>query len=636
MPVKSRTLEPGSRWARVPTGNRGRARPLPISVEVEAVPGDGNASICYGPMIPSRNEVLPAAGTMKSLTPHPDDGARAAEEDVDVFATPTGPASTRNLAWAQGVTDRLSRCTELHLHAPQNLTEDSPSSAGSPDLERGQAQPLAVLNLKDKTISLGELWWRARDGQPSDPCSGCPIGGDWRLCDFHPEHGRMCPVVRTIATREPLELILYVPTPHGRVSPRTVTIHPVVGTDGQVAKVVVTEHDYATGAVTSGSATDQAEGVLDVLVGGIAHDFNNLLVGILGFASLAEEQLGKDHPVAECLAGIRQSGEQAARLTHELLCYARGASQTVESVSLNRIVKACLQVLRSSLPATVRVQVDLDPELWTVEGDPALMEQVVMNLCHNAADALGSSGGDLCVTTRNLEIAGSPNDQDGTGARLRRGHYARITVSDTGGGIEAGTAGRMFEPYVSTRRNGRGLGLAAVAGIVRSHRGAIQVQSQAEIGTLFDVLLPASDKRVSTPLEERPTPPVGHETVLILDDEPMVRRVLRRSLETLGYRCIEATNAAEAIELFGIHRKEIDLVVLDLVMPDMNGEAVFDELRRLDPNVRCMVSSGYSQSVTLKKSTCKRLAGFLQKPYTVQTLGVKIRDALKRNANAEA
>ena len=620
----------------MPTENRGTAKPLPVSVQDDAFRGDREAPICYRSTMPSRSEVLPATETMKSLTPQLDDGAGAADGDMDVSATPIGPASTRNLAWTQGATDRLSRCTELHLLGPRNLTEQVPSSAGSPDPEADQAQPLAVLNLKDKTISLGESWWGARDGQPDDPCSGCPIGGDWRLCDFHPERGRMCPVVRAVTTQKPLELILYVPTPNGRVSPRTVTIRPVVDADGDVAKVVVTEHDYATGAVTSGSETDQTDGVLDVLVGGIAHDFNNLLVGILGFASLAEEQLGEDHPVAECLAGIRQSGEQAARLTHELLCYARGASQTVESVCLNRIVKACLQVLRSSLPATVRVQVDLDPELWTVEGDPALMEQVVMNLCHNAADALGSGGGDLCVTTRNLEIAGSPNDQDGTGARLRRGRYARITVSDTGGGIEVGTAGRMFEPYVSTRRNGRGLGLAAVAGIVRSHQGAIQVQSQAQIGTLFDVLLPASDKRVSTPLEERPTPPVGHETVLILDDEPMVRRVLRRSLETLGYRCIEATTAAEAIELFGVHRQEIDLVVIDLVMPDMNGEAVFDELRRLDPNVRCMVSSGYSQSVTLKKSTCKRLAGFLQKPYTVQTLGVKIRDALKRNATAEA
>ena len=573
---------------------------------------------------------------MKPTTSNPSNGTSAPSGDKNVSTTPTDSASTSNLVWVHGATDRLSRCTELHLLRPQNLTEDCLSSADSLDPDERQAQPLAVLNLTDKTISLGGSWWGARHGHLGALSSGCPIGGDWRLCDFHPERGRMCPVVRAIATQKPLELILYVPTPSGRVSPRAVTIHPVVDADGNVAKVVVTEHDYATGAVTSGSAADQTQDVLDVLVGGIAHDFNNLLVGILGFASLAEEQLGKDHPVAECLAGIRQSGEQAARLTHELLCYARGASQTVESVSLNRIVKACLQVLRSSIHDNVRVQVDLDPELWTVEGDPALMEQVVMNLCRNAADALGSNGGDLCVTTRNLEITGSPNEQDGSQARLRGGRYVRITVSDTGDGIEAGTAGRMFEPYVSTRRHGRGLGLAAVAGIVRSHQGAIQVQSQAEIGTLFDVLLPASDRRADTTPDQRQAPLVGHETILILDDEPVVRRVLRRSLEMLGYRCIEAKNAGEAIELFGIHGREIDLVVIDLVMPDMNGEAVFDELRRLDPNVRCMVSSGYSQSVTLKKSTCKRLAGFLQKPYTLQTLGVKIRNALERHATPES
>ncbi len=357
-------------------------------------------------------------------------------------------------------------------------------------------------------------------------------------------------------------------------------------------------------------AESQALSTIGMLAGGIAHEYNNLLAGIQGAVEMLSMLVGQDPQVRAYLDVVHRMQARAAELTHQLLAYARQGKYAPESVSLRQIVEETLPALRASLPACVEISVSCEDALPPVHADVAQMKQVVMGLCMNAAEAM-NDGGKLSVAVL---------------ARPGAGRIA-LEVSDTGGGMDDRVMDRIFEPFYTTKGAGRGMGLAAIRGIVENHGGEIRVDSRRGAGTTFTVLLPESP----VPREERrpaSAPRPGAGSVLLADDEPDVRTVVRAMLESLGYSVIEARDGREAVELFRERHEEIDLVLLDLVMPRLTGEAALAEMRRIAPAVRAILASGYDESGRICDIVEGGFGGFLQKPFRRQDLGEKVSKVL--------
>ena len=370
---------------------------------------------------------------------------------------------------------------------------------------------------------------------------------------------------------------------------------------------------------------------LGVLAGGIAHDFNNLLAAILGNADLALLQLPADEPAQACIEEIKTVARHAGHLTRQMLAYSGKGQLLVKPVSLNEQIDGMTHLLQASVTKKAAVHLDLARELPLVEADPAQIQQVVMNLLTNASDALGDGPGTIGIRTGVLEADRARLSSGYPAEGLIEGRYVFVEVSDTGFGMDANTKARMFEPFFTTKFTGRGLGLAAVLGIVRGHGGTILVESTPGKGTTFTVLFPCSE----VPLEETPpaAPPAGPQsgtgTVLIVDDERPVREVARRILEHAGFAARTAAAAVEGIEHFRAHADEIDAVLLDMTMPELSGEEVFRELRRIRPGVRVVLTSGYTEQDALCRFNETGLAGFISKPFDADTLIAKMQDAIR-------
>ena len=356
---------------------------------------------------------------------------------------------------------------------------------------------------------------------------------------------------------------------------------------------------------------------LGVLAGGIAHDFNNLLTAILGHASLVGSELGPESRSAEDVRRIVEAGRRAADLTNQLLAYAGRAKFAIELVDANALVKSMSQLLQVSIPKKVEVVYQLHPGLPAVEADPVQLQQVVMNLITNAAEAMRGQAGTITLRTDLVE------DDEGS--------HVRLSVADTGEGMDQDTVARIFEPFFTTKFTGRGLGLAAVQGIVHGHGGSLVVDSSIGKGTTFTVLLPAaSGKAVEvTPQAPPSVENLGSGTVLVVDDEEGVRRIAQRVLELAGYQVLVASDGAEAIEIFKQSSSEIDLVILDLTMPVIGGEQALVAMRAINPEVRVVLSSGYSaQDLSARGEAPEEF--FLQKPYRCGELMDVVREAMAR------
>ena len=370
---------------------------------------------------------------------------------------------------------------------------------------------------------------------------------------------------------------------------------------------------------------------IGLLAGGIAHDFNNLLVGIVGNASLAEDLLPNGSPAAEFLKGIVTSGEHAAHLTRQMLAYAGKGQFLIESVNLSAVVRETISLIQSTISGKIRVHLQLDENLPSVESDPSQIQQVFMNLVLNAAEAVGDRAGVVAVTTGMVTVDAAYARNAMAGWSLQPGPHVFLEVRDTGCGMDAGTKAKIFDPFFTTKFQGRGLGLAAVAGIVRAHKGAIGVATAPGAGTTFRILLPvaAAGVAASAPPARREDEPHGQGTILVVDDEPMVCDLARRALERRGYHVLVASSGAEAIDLVRSHGDRIRLAILDQAMPGMSGEDTLPEMRKLQPDLNVVVSSGYSETQALRVFRGVRLSGFLQKPYTVQDLNRRVAAALK-------
>lgn len=365
---------------------------------------------------------------------------------------------------------------------------------------------------------------------------------------------------------------------------------------------------------------------LGVLAGGVAHDFNNLLTGILGNASLAVESLSAHHAARGFLRDVMDASERAAHLTRQLLAYAGKGRFVVEPVDLSSLVRDIASLIRTSIPNNVQLRLELDRDLPCILADPGQVQQIVMNLVINGAEAIRNGDQGTVLVTTGMQtvdehyLLNSLVDAND----LTVGQYVSLDVHDNGCGMDESTIGRIFDPFFSTKFTGRGLGLAAVQGIVRGHKGALNVYSTPGKGTTFKVLFPPTEDMAVPKKTAFSAAAATHELVLVIDDDEIVRRTAKSMLERLGYTVVLAENGQEGVDLFQVLSEKIAAVLLDMTMPVLNGEEAFGRLKRIKPDVRVILSSGYNEVEAVRSFTGKGLAGFIQKPYSAMALGEKL------------
>ncbi len=379
---------------------------------------------------------------------------------------------------------------------------------------------------------------------------------------------------------------------------------------------------------------------IGALAGGVAHDFNNLLTGVLGFADLALKQVAlidADGPQSLLAARLRRhlddvkdAGRRGAALTSQLLAFSRQQQLKRHPISINATISNVLQLLRRIIEERISVEFLPGDEAGTVFADVGQIEQILTNLATNARDAM-PKGGRLLIETESVTLG------EAYVARhpyARPGSYVRVSVSDEGTGMSEKIWKRVFEPFFTTKESGKGtgLGLSTVYGIVKQHDGTVEVYSEVGRGTTFQIYLPLGQRPADSPEEERPRRHAGGtETVLLGEDEPSLRRMAKDLLESMGYRVFVAPDGREAVKLYDERRHEIDLIILDVVMPKMGGPESYREMRLLFDDVAPVIfMTGYSPEMVREEieAELQAGAGFLQKPYEAETLGLKMRELL--------
>lgn len=365
---------------------------------------------------------------------------------------------------------------------------------------------------------------------------------------------------------------------------------------------------------------------LGILAGGIAHDFNNLLGAVLGNASLARMDLSPDSPLQTCLEQIEQAALRAAELCKQMLAYSGRGHFVVQQLDLNALIEDTTRLLHVSISKRAVLQFHLTPSLPAILGDATQLRQVVMNLVINASEALGDTSGVISITTGVTHA--DPAYLAGTffAPSLPEGDYVFLEIADTGVGMTQEVLGRIFDPFFTTKFTGRGLGLAAVLGIVRGHRGALTATSERGRGTTFRILLPCASGPVDTPIPSGRSEPAwrGSGLALVADDEESVRATVSRMLEMIGFTTRLAEDGQIAVDAFRAAPESFQLVVLDLTMPHMDGEEAFRQIRGIRADTRVMLMSGFNEQQAIERFAGKGLAGFLQKPFTVHALREKL------------
>lgn len=361
---------------------------------------------------------------------------------------------------------------------------------------------------------------------------------------------------------------------------------------------------------------------LGVLAGAIAHDFNNLLHVIMLNADLARHNLNPDSKSATSIERLMLTVDRAAELCSELLAYSGRGQFTIEPFELEQLVSEMRSLLEISTPKGVEITCSSDDTHPVVEGDVTQIRQVVMNLITNAGEAIGNSPGSINVSVGTRECDADCLGQTGFVEEIRPGTYACITVEDTGQGMDAATTHRIFDPFFSTKETGHGLGLSAVLGIIRGHDGAISVRSERDAGTVVTILLPLSSNQETTPqtTEAAHTTEPTRGLILFADDETEIRHLARTVLEDSGYSLIEASDGQQAVDRFTKYHDQLQLVILDLMMPNKTGLEAYFEITELDPSVPVVFSSGFNENEALQQLPPKTRSGFLKKPYLADDL----------------
>lgn len=367
------------------------------------------------------------------------------------------------------------------------------------------------------------------------------------------------------------------------------------------------------------------------LAGGVAHDFNNLITAMLGYATLILQQLPQNSQIRDKVEQITGAAKRAASLTRQLLAFSRKQMLDVRPLNLNTSIREFEPILRRLIGEDISLVVHLEPSLRHVLADPGQMEQILMNLAANARDSM-PEGGTLTIGTQNVELDPSLLEDK---RDLSPGSYVSLSVSDTGAGMDAHTLAHIFEPFFTTKAKGTGtgLGMATVYGVVKQHRGHISVWSELDYGTTFTVHFPVVDEPTEKIFADATARrhARGTATVLVVEDEEIVRNLACEALETLGYSTLNAADPEEAIRICKRHNGVIDLVLSDVVLPQMDGKSLFAVLSRIRPQMKVLYVSGYTESFIVRHGVLDRDVHFLQKPFTVDKLAAKVNEVLKSN-----
>jgi nitrogen-specific signal transduction histidine kinase/CheY-like chemotaxis protein len=365
---------------------------------------------------------------------------------------------------------------------------------------------------------------------------------------------------------------------------------------------------------------------LGVLAGGIAHDFNNILMVIRGYSSILLKGLSDEKHRHQVLQ-IDQAAERAAELTHQMLAFSRQQVLKPELTDVNAVVVDALVLLERVLGEDITLECDLDAALGTVLVDRGQLSQVILNTAGNARDAM-DDGGTLTISTSNVEFAEDPTRPD-----LPPGEHILLRVADSGIGMDEETQARVFEPFFTTKDQGTGLGLATVYGIVKQSGGHVSVSSEPGRGTTLEAYFPRVDASVtSSDLATGPHGLEGDETILVVEDTDTVRALVAESVASCGYAVLQASNGAEAIEVAARHAGSIDLLLTDVVMPEMNGRELAERLVADYPGLKVLFTSGYPADAVLRRGIATAEAAFIEKPYPMDQLALKIREVLGARA----
>jgi CheY-like chemotaxis protein len=368
---------------------------------------------------------------------------------------------------------------------------------------------------------------------------------------------------------------------------------------------------------------------IGTLAGGIAHDFNNVLMGIQGHTSLMLLHIDSDHPHFGHITGVEDMVHRGAELTRQLLGFARGGKYEVKVTDLNELVEKSSEMFgRTRKEITVGKK--YQQGIWPVEVDRTQIEQVLLNLYVNDWQAM-PHGGDLHVETSNVALGASHTKPFG----VSPGNYVKVSVNDTGIGIDNATQQKIFDPFFTTKEMGRGtgLGLSSAYGIIKNHGGIINVYSEKEKGSSFNIYLPASEKKFAA-REDRLADEIlkGTETILLVDDEDVVVDVGEEMLEEMGYKVLVARSGKEGVDVYTKHKEEIDLVILDMIMPDMGGGEAYDRMKEEDSDAKVILSSGYSIDGQATEILGRGCNGFIQKPFNMKDLSGKVREIVEERS----
>jgi PAS domain S-box-containing protein len=419
-------------------------------------------------------------------------------------------------------------------------------------------------------------------------------------------------------------------TADGRPVEVVTNASPVREDDQVVALVVVVTDVTETRRLEARLQQAQTLESLGLLAGGIAHDFNNLLTSVLGNADLARAQLEPSAPALRRIDDLERAARRAADLTKQLLAYTGKGRVDFAAVDLGRLVEEMGQLLTTVVGKGVELRLAPAHDLPPVEADATQLRQIVMNLITNASDAIGERGGVVRVETSVVQADRARLAEASVDDALEPGAYVALEVSDDGVGMSEETRARVFDPFFTTKATGRGLGLAATLGILRAHRGVIEVESAEARGSTFRVLLPVARRRTSPPepvVASPPAPAVG--VILVVDDEPRIREVTAAALELEGYEVLTAGDGLEALDVVRREQARIRLIVLDLTMPRMNGVEACARLRVLAPAIPIVIASGYGEHASLQRFPKGDVAGFLEKPFTLEALNAAVSAALR-------